>query len=88
MKAINPFKAGLALGALVAAMHAMWALVIALGWAQSILDFIFWMHFLRPVFFIMPFDIVTALILVAVTGVAGFIMGLLFGMFWNRLHLN
>ena len=88
MKAINPFKAGLACGALVAAMHALWALMIALGWAQPILDFVFWMHFLRPVFIIMPFNIGIALILIAVTGASGFIIGWLFGMFWNRLHLN
>ncbi len=88
MKAINPFKAGLTLGMLLAAMHAMWALMIALGMAQAIIDFIFWIHFLKPVFVIVPFNIGIAVILVAVTGSIGFIVGWLFSVFWNRLHLN
>ncbi len=88
MKAINPVKAGLAFGAVVALVHASWALIVAVGLAQRLVDFIFWLHFVQPVYIILPFNIVTAVMLVAMTAVCGFVMGCLFAIFWNRLHVS
>jgi hypothetical protein len=41
MGSINPNKAGLALAALMAAWHLAWSVLVALGLAQPLIDFIF-----------------------------------------------
>ena len=88
MKAINPIKAGLALGVVIALIHASWALIVAAGLAQRLVDIIFWLHFVQPLYIILPFDIATALMLVGIAAVCGFVVGLVFAMVWNRFHLS
>jgi len=88
MKAINPLKAGAVVGALVAAWHVGWAALVAIGWAQPFIDFIFRIHFIRPVYVIQSFEIGTAIILIAVTAISGFLIGYIFSVIWNRLHLG
>lgn len=88
MKAINPIKTGVALGAVLALIHASWALMVAAGVAQRLVDLVFWLHFIQPLYIILPFDITTAVMLVAMTAICGFVVGCVFGFFWNRLHLS
>ena len=45
-------KAGLVLGAVIGGGHLCWAVLVAFGLAQSIMDFILWMHFIKPIFVI------------------------------------
>jgi len=85
MKRINPVKAGVTFAVLIGGWHLCWAVLVALGWAQPLIDFIFWMHFIKPVYVVGPFDLGTAAILVAMTGVAGFVMAVVFSLIWNRL---
>lgn len=84
--AIDPIKAGVTFGALLGAWHFFWALLVSLGWAQPLIDFVFWMHLIQPVFVIRPFSLAAAAVLVTFTSVVGFITGLFFGLLWNRLH--
>jgi hypothetical protein len=86
MRAIDPIKAGLALGAVIAAWHLLWALLVAIGWAQPVIDFIFWMHFIKPVYVVGPFDAGTAAVLVIVTFFLGFVPAFVFALLWNRFH--
>ncbi len=86
MQTVNPNKAGLAFGALLGCWHAMWSVIVALGWAQSVVDFVFWMHIMKPVLLIAPFNILTALVLVAVTAAIGYIGGFALAVMWNWLH--
>ena len=86
MKTINPNKVGLVLGTLLGGWHVLWALLVALGWAQAVIDFVFWLHFLRPVYVVGPFNPGIALILIAITAAIGYAFGYLFGALWNWVH--
>jgi hypothetical protein len=85
--ALNPSKAGFVLGALLGGWHFLWALMVALGWAQAVLDFIFWIHFIKPIYIIAPFNAGLALILIVVTAAIGYAFGYVFGVLWNCVYL-
>jgi hypothetical protein len=86
MSTINPVKAGLVLGAVIALWHLSWSLLVALGWAQSFVDFIFWIHFIKSVYVVETFNPGRAAILVAVTAAIGFVIGSVFAALWNWVH--
>lgn len=83
---IEPLRAGAAVGLLMGVWHAGWSLLVALGWAQPLIDFIFWIHFIQPIYIIGPFSLTRAIVLVIVTGLVGFAIGVAFAAIWNRLH--
>jgi hypothetical protein len=53
----NPNKVGLIhqKGCSRLAVSRRWSALVLIGWAQPILDFIFWAH-IKPVYFVKPFD--------------------------------
>lgn len=81
----SPLRLGLVFGLLLAICHASWAALVALGWAQTILDFIFWAHFISPPYHVAAFDLSRAFVLVGLTFAAGLILGAIGGALWNRL---
>ena len=86
MTRIHVGKAGIVLGALLAGWHLCWSALVASGWAQPVIDFVFWMHFIKPIYVIEPFDIARAAILVVLTGGLGFVIGSIFVLIWNGLY--
>ncbi|HYA19728.1 MAG TPA: hypothetical protein VEG25_03660 [Burkholderiales bacterium] len=86
MPIINPNKLGLVFGVLLGASHLLWAALVASGWAQPLLDFVFWIHFIQPVYLVQPFGVLTALLLIIVTSSTGYIFGFFFGLLWNWFH--
>jgi len=48
MTHLGPQKSGLVRGSLVGGWHLLWAIIVAAGWGQALIYFIFWMHFLKP----------------------------------------
>lgn len=82
----NPNKAGLALGGLIGGWHVFWALLVLLGWAQPLLDFIFWAHMLQSIYLVKVFDPRAALILVIITSFSGYVFGFIGAVLWNKLH--
>lgn len=86
MRLINPNRAGLVLGLLLGGSHLLWSGLVALGWAQTIIDFIFWLHFIKPAYVIGSFNIGVAGLLIGVTFAIGYAMGAAFGVLWNMVH--
>lgn len=86
MKQIHVVKLGLAIGGVVALWHVGWALCVALGWAQPIIDFAIWAHFLSLPLRVEPFSLGRAAILVLATGAIGFAFGATAGLVWNAVH--
>ena len=79
-------KAGLVLGLVTGGWHLCWSMLVALGWAQPFIDFVFWMHFIKPIYMIEPFQVVRAITLLIVTSAVGFVMGSVFALVWNAFH--
>lgn len=85
MRRINALNAGLAVGSVVGLWHVMWSALVAVGWAQVVIDFVFWMHFIKPVLLVQPFNLGTAAVLVAITLTTGFALGYVLAAAWNWL---
>jgi hypothetical protein len=83
---ISVLKAGLVVAALYGAWHLCWSILVALGLAQPLIDFVFWMHFIKPVYVIESFAIGRAAILLVITTGVGFVIGSIFALIWNALH--
>ncbi len=83
---ISVLKAGLVVATLYGAWHLCWSILVALGLAQLLIDFVFWMHFIKPVYVIEPFSIGRAAILLVITTSVGFTIGSIFALIWNALH--
>ena len=49
-------QAGLVIALVLGGFHLMWAMIVASGLAQRLMDFIFWLHFIRPVYVIETFE--------------------------------
>ena len=86
MQPISPNKAGLLLGALAGTWHLLWSALVLVGWAQPVIDFIFWIHFIKPVYLIEPFNTGIAIVLIVATAATGYIIGFFAGVLWNRIH--
>ena len=86
MGTVNINKTGLVFGLFLGAWHFLWSLLVAMQWAQPVIDFIFWIHFIRPVYVVEAFDFTRAIGLVLVTSVVGYAIGICLGVLWNRFH--
>jgi hypothetical protein len=83
---LNPFKVGVVLGAVTGSFHLCWSILVAIGWAPAVIDFVFWAHFIRPIYVIEPFEVSRAIALLVLTTAVGFVVGLAFALGWNMLH--
>jgi hypothetical protein len=88
MHQISIAKPAMSVGTAFAAWHVIWATVVALGWATSVLNFIFELHFLKIDFQLAPYSTFTALSLVAINFCAGALLGAIFAIVWNRLSVS
>ena len=84
--AIDPVRAGIALGALIGLWHLSWSILVAFGRAQPVIDFVFWMHFIKPPYVVQPFNLATAIVLLIVTLSLGFAIGSIFALLWNWIQ--
>ncbi len=77
---------GAVLGLVIGGVHLVWALLVAAGVAQPVIDFIFRLHFIRPVYVVEAFDPLRAVVLVLLSGASGYVIGAAFAFLWNRVH--
>ncbi len=83
---LNESKTALTLGLLFGGGHLTWSVLMLLGLAQALLDFIFWAHMVSNPFQVTGFSLNQALILVVVTFGVGYMTGWIFAWVWNKLH--
>ncbi len=83
---LNPGKVALTFGVLLGGGHLLWSLLVALNFAQPLLDFIFSLHMIANPYQVTGFDITKALMLVVITFAVGYGVGYVFATVWNKIH--
>lgn len=73
----------LSLGLLMGLFHLVWSILVMLGSAQALLDWIYGLHFLNNPFMVSQFEITKAATLVIVTFAVGYVAGWVFAWIWN-----
>jgi hypothetical protein len=86
MHQLNAHKAGLTLGSLFGLVHLVWSLMVAVGWAQPYLDFVFGVHMISNPYVVQAFSWGRAIGLIVVTAIVGYVIGYVFGKIWNKVH--
>lgn len=86
MKHCNPHMVGLYAGGVMAFVHGAWALMVMVGFAQPVLDWIFWLHFMTNPITVEMFALTRAVMLVAFTFAVGYVAGWVGTTLWNMMH--
>lgn|SRR5574341_1599009 len=83
---ISKKKLGVVIGSTFGLWHLAWALLVAFGIAQWLIDWVFRLHFIQPVYVITAFQPALAVALIVVTSILGYAIGWIVGAIWNWLH--
>ena len=86
MNHLNPKKVGLAVGKFLGGVHLVWAILVALGWAQSLVNFSLWAHMVNMPVIIKAFDLSAAVTVIVVATIVGYVIGYAFARIWNQTH--
>jgi hypothetical protein len=86
MEKVNNNKIGLIFGLLMAIGHLIWALLVWIGLAQRLLDWIFSLHFIVNPYILMAFNFWKMILLIIITFIVGYIIGWILAALINWLH--
>lgn len=86
MKKLDAHQIGMSFGVLVGLLHGFWSVLVFLGLAKPLLDFVYSIHFLSNPFEVASFSLSNAVILVIFTTAVGYVFGGIFAWIWNWLH--
>lgn len=82
---LSSHKVGLITGLFISLLHAIWSLLVFLGIAQSLLDWILDLHFILNPYVVNDFVFSKAVILVVLTFAVGYVLGYVFTTIWNKM---
>ena len=85
-RTISAHRLGLVLAAFIGGWHVLWSALVLIGWAQPVIDVIFWLHFITPPYQVGAFEVRRAAGLIALTATLGYVVGRVIGAIWNGLH--
>ena len=85
LSALSGHTLGIVLAAFMGGWHVLWSLLVLFGWAQPVIDFVFWLHFITPPYQVGAFVPARALGLIALTASLGYVFGHIIAAIWNAL---
>jgi len=75
---------GIVAGTLSVMAHSLWIGMVMLGFAQTVLDFIYGLHFLSNPFMVGEISVVKTVGLLGITFVAGYVVGWVLSYLWDK----
>ena len=81
---LNVKQSAMAFGTIFFIIHLVWVIIVALGFGQSVFDWLSSTHFLKDFHEIASFDLVTAIVLLVRAYIAGLVFGWLLAICWNH----
>jgi hypothetical protein len=82
----NHNKVGLVFGSFLGLWHLFWSLMVLIGFAQPMLNFVFWLHMIANPYQVTGFNLIQCVLLVAVTFCVGYIFGYIISVLWNKFQ--
>ena len=85
---MSAIDAGLIGSIIMISVDLLWCILVFFDSAQTVTDYIFWMHFVKPAYQIEKFDMHIAVYLLSVVAFIGFLGGFLIAKIFNLLIVN
>jgi len=85
MQTLNKNSVGLAIGSLYGLFHLSWVILVALGLAKPLMDWVLSLHFLTIEYAVTEFSVLTAIGLLVFTFAVGYVLGWVLAFVWNKV---